>query len=146
MSIFVLEQHYLSLSPGLLSVMQMQTTLQENAAAQGSQHSTEIGDKLERGWKADFYVDFLTITLLPIVSLLSGRQWDLGVQYLGMYSSIPSKVKWSPHCAPIMSSHMKLKEKTEVWSCILIFMKQAISTENCSSSMTIILARKIIPA
>lgn len=44
-----------------------------------------------------------------------------------------------------MSSYMKPKEKP-IWSYIVIIMKQAISTANCSSSMTIILAKKIIRA
>lgn len=58
MSIFVLEQHYLSLSKSwfALCYADANMTLQETAAAQGSQLSTETGDKLQREWQAHFYL------------------------------------------------------------------------------------------
>lgn len=58
MSIFVLEEHYLSLSKSWFALCYAvaNITLWETAAAQGSQHSTEIGDKLEKRWQAYFYL------------------------------------------------------------------------------------------
>lgn len=43
-----------------------------------------------------------------------------------MYSSVPAKVKWSPHSVPLLSSYKKPKEKTEIWFLILIIMRRAV--------------------